>query len=80
MKGGCEIIIHGSKCTSDFHPNWVVLQLELVNAINSVSRGVIFQKLRVTGGEIIQIIPFVCAFYAFESLLVYIIVIVKAML
>jgi len=31
-----------------------------------VSRGVIFQELRVAGGNIIQLIPFVCAFYAFE--------------
>jgi hypothetical protein len=24
-KGGCEIIIHGIKCTLDLHPDWVVL-------------------------------------------------------
>jgi hypothetical protein len=80
IKGGYETIIHGIKCTSDFHPDWVVLQLELINAFNSVSRGVIFQKLRVIGGDIIRIIPFVRAFYAFESSLFYIIVIMKAML
>jgi hypothetical protein len=32
---------------------------------------VIFQELCVTSGDIIQLIPFVCAFYAFESPLFY---------
>ncbi len=32
-----------------------------------ISRGVIFQKLHVASGDITQFIPFVCAFYAFES-------------
>jgi hypothetical protein len=31
-----------------------------------MSREVIFQELRVAGGNIIQFIPFICAFYAFE--------------
>ncbi len=71
IKGGCETIIHGIKCTLDLHPNWVVLQLNVINAFNLVSRGVIFQKLCVVGGDIIQIIPFVHAFYAFEFPLFY---------
>jgi hypothetical protein len=71
IKGGCEIIIHGIICTLDLHPNWVVLQLNVVNAFNLVLRGVIFQELRVLGGDIIQIIPFVHAFYAFEFPLFY---------
>jgi hypothetical protein len=36
-----------------------------------VSRRVIFQKIHVIGEGIIQFIPFVCAFYAFESPLFY---------
>jgi len=36
-----------------------------------MSRGVIFQKLCATCGDIIQFIPFVRAFYAFESPLCY---------
>jgi hypothetical protein len=36
-----------------------------------VSRGVIFQKLCGVGGDIIQLIPFIHAFYAFEYLLFY---------
>jgi hypothetical protein len=41
------------------------------NVFNSMSRGVVFQKLHVTNGDIIQLILFVCAFYAFESPLFY---------
>jgi hypothetical protein len=55
----------------DLHPNWVVLQLDVANTVNSVSKGVIFQKLHATGGDIIQFIPFVHAFYAFKSPLFY---------
>jgi hypothetical protein len=36
-----------------------------------MSKGVIFQKLCVASGDIIQLIPFVCAFYVFESPLFY---------
>jgi hypothetical protein len=36
-----------------------------------MSRGVIFQELCAIGGDIIQLIPFVHAFYAFESPLFY---------
>jgi hypothetical protein len=70
-KGGCEIEIHDIRCILDLHLVWVVFQLDVANAINSVSRKVIFQKLRVIGGDIIQFIHFVHAFYAFESPLFY---------
>jgi hypothetical protein len=45
--------------------------LNVANVFNSVSRIIIFQKLCTTSGGIIQLIPFVCAFYAFESPLFY---------
>jgi hypothetical protein len=70
-KGGCETIIHGVRCTLDLHPDWVVFQLDVVNAFNSLLKGVIFQELCVTSKDITQLIPFVCAFYAFEFLLFY---------
>jgi hypothetical protein len=25
IKGGCEIVIHGIRCTLDLHPDWVIL-------------------------------------------------------
>ncbi len=43
----------------------------MTNAFNSVSKRVIFQELHVVNGDIIQLIPFVCAFYAFEFPLFY---------
>ncbi len=43
----------------------------MVNVFNSMSKIVIFQKYRTTSGDIIQLIPFVCACYIFESLLFY---------
>jgi len=46
--------------------DYVVFQLDMVNAFNLMSRKVIFQELCVTSGDIIQLILFVCAFYAFE--------------
>ncbi len=43
----------------------------MANAFNVVPRGIIFQECRATSGDIIQLIPFVHAFYAFESPLFY---------
>jgi hypothetical protein len=43
----------------------------MANAFNSVLRKVIFQKLSAISGDVIQLIPFVHAFYAFESPLFY---------
>jgi hypothetical protein len=67
IKCGYETIIHSIKCTMNLHPDWVILQLDVANAFNFVSRGVIFQELCVANGDIIQFIPFVCVFYAFKS-------------
>jgi hypothetical protein len=70
-KGGCEVVIHGIRCTITLHPNWVVFQLHVANTFNLVLKRVIFQKLCAVGGNLIQFIPFVHAFYAFESPLFY---------
>jgi hypothetical protein len=43
----------------------------VANTLNLVSKRVIFQELHATNGDIIQFIPFVCAFYAFEYPLFY---------
>ncbi len=70
-KGGYEVVTHDIICILDLHPNCVVLQLNVANAFNLVSKGVIFQELRATSGDIIQFILFVCVFYAFEFFLFY---------
>jgi len=43
----------------------------VTNAFNLVLKGVIFQELHVANKDIIQFIPFVRVFYAFESPLFY---------
>ncbi len=43
----------------------------MTNAFDLVLRWVIFQELRVISGDIIQLIIFVCAFYAFEYPILY---------
>jgi hypothetical protein len=63
-KGECEQIIYAIKCTLDFHSNWVVIQLHVANVFNLIFKGVIFQKLRATCGDVIHVIPFIHAFYA----------------
>jgi hypothetical protein len=52
-KGGCEIVIHSIMCILDLRFDWVVLQFDMANAFNLVSRGVILQKLCALGGNII---------------------------
>jgi hypothetical protein len=45
--------------------------MDMANAFNLVSRGVIFQELCASSGDIIQLIPFVHTFYALESFVFY---------
>ncbi len=61
---------HNIKCTLDLHPNQIVLQLNVANTFNSISKGVIFPKLHARGGNI-QFIPIVRAFYVLESPMFY---------
>ncbi|KAL2610702.1 hypothetical protein R1flu_029275 [Riccia fluitans] len=42
MHGGCKIIIHGLQATLDLHPDWVVLQVDIKNAFNTISREALF--------------------------------------
>jgi hypothetical protein len=51
-KGDCEIVIHGIQCTLDLYPNWVVLQLDMANTFNLVSKEVILLKNYVVGEDI----------------------------
>jgi hypothetical protein len=43
----------------------------MANVLNSMLRGVIFHELRAASGSIVQFIPFVHAFYAFEFPLIF---------
>jgi len=71
-KGECETIIHGIKCTLDLLQGALGCSLTRCHKCFqfNVKRGHI-SKLCVVGGDIIQLIPFVHAFYAFESSMFY---------
>ncbi|KAL2653584.1 hypothetical protein R1flu_021712 [Riccia fluitans] len=62
--GGCETIIHGLRATLDLHPDWVVLQVDIQNAFNTVYWEALFCELCVATGSLDQLFPFVCSFYA----------------
>ncbi len=62
-------MVCGIKCAFDLHPNWVVLQIDMDNALNYVSKKVVFQELQVVGGETTQLVLLVFIFLCFESLL-----------
>jgi hypothetical protein len=49
VKKGCEVVVHGIRINFDGHTNWVVLQINLTNAFNTISHKVIFQKFRAIG-------------------------------
>jgi hypothetical protein len=42
LKKGCEAMVHGIWATLDAHPNWVVLEVDIVNVFNTISRKAIF--------------------------------------
>ncbi|KAL2631219.1 hypothetical protein R1flu_015905 [Riccia fluitans] len=65
--GGCETIIHGLRATLDLHPDWIVLQVDIENAFNTVSQETLFCELRAAIGSMDQLFPFVCSFYARHS-------------
>ena len=64
VRGGCEMVVHGLRAVLDLHPDWIVFQVDIANAFNSVERSFIFFELRAAGGEISQLLPFVRAFYS----------------
>jgi hypothetical protein len=61
-------MVCGIKCAFDLHPDWVVLQIDMDNALNYVSRRVMFQELRVVEGEITQLVLSILTFYVLNPL------------
>jgi len=45
VKGGCEAMVHGIQVALDVHFNYVVLQMDVVNAFNIISHKAIFEEL-----------------------------------
>jgi hypothetical protein len=50
--------------TLDFHFEWVVLQVDVVNSFKIDFHRVIFQKLFTIKDQLFQIIPFIRCFFA----------------
>jgi hypothetical protein len=42
IKGGCEARAHDIQIALDVHPNWVVFQVDIMNAFNSIFHKTIF--------------------------------------
>jgi len=36
VKGGCEVMVHGIQAILSVHLDWVVLQVDVVNAFHSI--------------------------------------------
>ncbi|KAL2644887.1 hypothetical protein R1flu_012474 [Riccia fluitans] len=62
--GGCKTIIHGLHATLDLHPDWIVLQVDIQNAFNTISWEALFCELRAAIGSLDQLFLFVGSFYA----------------
>jgi hypothetical protein len=46
IKGGCKAVIHDIQAALNVHPNWMVLQINVVNIFNAILHETIFQKLQ----------------------------------
>ncbi|KAL2644563.1 hypothetical protein R1flu_012150 [Riccia fluitans] len=66
-RGGCETIVHGLRATFDLHPDWVVLQIDIRNAFNTISWEAIFHELCSAPGTLDPLFPFVRSFYSQHS-------------
>lgn len=67
---GCEAIALGIRCISEVHPSYALLQVDISNAFNTVSRAAIFEGLRAS--PMANLIPFVRSFYSSPALLYYV--------
>ncbi|KAG6555109.1 hypothetical protein Mapa_003144 [Marchantia paleacea] len=60
---GYEAVSLGTRALLDIHPDWIILQVDVENAFNNVSRASIFRELREAGGPLSIVISFVWSFY-----------------
>jgi hypothetical protein len=52
IKRGCEVVAHGIKATLDAPSNWVVFQVDIINAFNVILCKTIFQKFQAKWGRL----------------------------
>jgi len=50
--GGYEAMVYVIQVILDVHPNWVVLQIDIINIFNTNSCNVIFYEFEVVGGQL----------------------------
>ena len=63
FRGGCEVIIYGTRALLVLDPSRGVPQVDIRNAFNSVDRSAFFEELRRAGGDLALALPFVRAFH-----------------
>jgi hypothetical protein len=64
IKGRCEVVVHIIRVVLNVHPDWVVLQVDVVNIFNFMLHKAIFQKLHAIRGQLSLFFLFVHFFYA----------------
>lgn len=75
VKGGCEAMVHGIRIILYAHFDWVVLQVDIVNAFNIGLCKVIFQELWATWDSCPNFFHlFVHFFMAFRFLCTFVII------
>jgi hypothetical protein len=64
---GCETILFGIRALCNLHLDWVMMQVNIENAFNSVSRATILRELQDVEGLLANIVPFTKLFYGVHS-------------
>lgn len=67
----CEIILFDIRILLDLHPNWVVMQIDIENAFNSVFWANIFKELWDVRGPLANIVLLTKLFYGVHYFLYY---------
>jgi hypothetical protein len=52
VRGIYEVVVHNVRAALNVHPDYMVLQVDVVNVFNSISHKAIFQKLRVARSQL----------------------------
>jgi hypothetical protein len=60
---GYEAIHFGIQTFLDLHLDWAIMQVDIENTFNNLSRASIFRKLCDVGGLLANIVPFTKLFY-----------------
>jgi hypothetical protein len=56
-------MVHDIQITLDVHLDWVVLQMDMANTLDSILRKAIFEELCAIKCQLSLLFPFACSFY-----------------